>query len=689
MKNIVCRVFILILIVTSVWVVIKGQLSSADAQLPEVIQVPVRWCWVTGSPSLEDPSLVGERTDYDVLWRKHERISDQIYIPETSTTFRSGYPAAITPPTFKEIADPIDNIGNLGDIQSATSAGEWQTMINSCRQAWQNDSNTAGVIGITAVSLNNFVNADGSVSGVLGKGGVPVPLSSNAAQVVAGRATVLDSTFLMDRCVFTGTTTDAWMALEAKIFGHEMGHALGLFHGNGFDDDFDLAIDEDEDGIGGPDEEGNVFTTGAGGNLMQYQSICNMANSIGITNGNFLSQESIIREQAWWHIEDSTSASLSALVKPLGELKVDQVNEIPNEKYIDIDAIQVGVENRKSSTTFGLTTFGLIPTLPPGEVDYYFLVDLDNNNQTGAVPQIVANNLGINTQFTGIEFVGLVKLIPFSDELNTGYTVNPKAWVFQNGTFVNVTQPGAIKAEVLEDKVIDDTFTNGSETIPIANIVNLIVSDNARGLITTDAVRMETISESIATGTRDDQNGIGNEFRLVPPDFPDCSVEPNTRGLGGDVVVHAKGLVPNSDTHTILGHDEVATGRTDSTGSTFMAFEVPLNSTLGPRLVTVGTGALTADCILDVVPPELDPNPEEPKIPHQTISSIAQCDSGDTVLSGSFVTNGSAIIQSFKPLDALNGWNATAIVTENAGSGGNIGSVTADAECFDNPPPHP
>jgi hypothetical protein len=351
--------------------------------------------------------------------------------------------------------------------------------------------------------------------------------------------------------------------------------------------------------------------------------------------------------------------------------------------------MQVGVENRKSSTSFGLTTFGLIPTLPPGEVDYYFLVDLDNNNQTGAVPQIVANNLGINSQFTGIEFVGQVKLIPFGHELGTGYTVNPKAWQFQNGTFVEVTQPGNIKAEVAEDKVIEDTFTNGSETIPIANIVNLIVSDNARGLTTTDAVRMETISESKATGARDDQNGTGNIFTLVPPDFPVCSVEPEIRGQGGNVVISASGLVPNSDTSAYLGVEKIGTGRTDSSGHTFMNFQVPQNSTIGPRLVTIGTGALYADCILDVVPPELDPNPEEPKKPHQTISSVAQCDSGDTVLSGSFVTNGSAIIKSFKPLDTLNGWNATAIVTENAGDGGNTGSVTADAECFDNPPPHP
>ena len=72
-----------------------------------------------------------------------------------------------------------------------------------------------------------------------------------------------------------------------------------------------------------------------------------------------------------------------------------------------------------------------------------------------------------------------------------------------------------------------------------------------------------------------------------------------------------------------------------------------------------------------------------PLIP--TVSSVALCDPGDTVLSGSFVTNGSAIIRSFEPLDTLNGWNATADLLLRAESG----SVTADAECFDNPPLRP
>ena len=69
-----------------------------------------------------------------------------------------------------------------------------------------------------------------------------------------------------------------------------------------------------------------------------------------------------------------------------------------------------------------------------------------------------------------------------------------------------------------------------------------------------------------------------------------------------------------------------------------------------------------------------------PLIP--TVSSVALCDPGDTVLSGSYVTNGSALKRSFEPLDTLNGWNVTAELVLR----GESGSVTADAECFDNPP---
>jgi hypothetical protein len=71
------------------------------------------------------------------------------------------------------------------------------------------------------------------------------------------------------------------------------------------------------------------------------------------------------------------------------------------------------------------------------------------------------------------------------------------------------------------------------------------------------------------------------------------------------------------------------------------------------------------------------------------VTSIATCDAGDTALSGSFRINGTAEIRFFEPLVTENGWNATALVTGNAGGGGPTGSVIADVVCFDNaPPPH-
>ena len=70
-------------------------------------------------------------------------------------------------------------------------------------------------------------------------------------------------------------------------------------------------------------------------------------------------------------------------------------------------------------------------------------------------------------------------------------------------------------------------------------------------------------------------------------------------------------------------------------------------------------------------------------------SSVALCDPGDTALSGSFETGAVgpplaiAEIVSSKPLANETGWNATAF-GEDSGNG----FVTADVECFDNPPLH-
>ena len=68
--------------------------------------------------------------------------------------------------------------------------------------------------------------------------------------------------------------------------------------------------------------------------------------------------------------------------------------------------------------------------------------------------------------------------------------------------------------------------------------------------------------------------------------------------------------------------------------------------------------------------------------------SIILCDAGDIAQSGSFVTNGTALIRSDKPLATENRWNATAQRLIPAQGPLEPGSVTANVQCFDNPPPH-
>jgi hypothetical protein len=100
------------------------------------IWVPVRWCGVEGAPSMENPGVVNEGSSDDVLWRRHERPTDQIYQDDVNMTFRAGATAAIKngPQSFPIIEDPVPGSGNaLGDTWNDT---ETTDVIFICRRAW-------------------------------------------------------------------------------------------------------------------------------------------------------------------------------------------------------------------------------------------------------------------------------------------------------------------------------------------------------------------------------------------------------------------------------------------------------------------------------------------------------------------------------------------------------------------------
>jgi hypothetical protein len=113
-----------ILFATAIW-------QSNTAVAGDHIWVPVRWCGVEGALSMENPSVVGESSSDDVLWRRHERPTDAIYIPFVNMTFRAGSTADIKngPQSFPIIRDVSGTGGDLID-------GEPADAITMCRRAW-------------------------------------------------------------------------------------------------------------------------------------------------------------------------------------------------------------------------------------------------------------------------------------------------------------------------------------------------------------------------------------------------------------------------------------------------------------------------------------------------------------------------------------------------------------------------
>ena len=110
------------------------------------IRVPLSWCVTNGSqtavsPNIPDPWGGVDTTTDDVIWRRHERATDNIYLFQgTGITFRSGINDALhSSLNFPIIGDPraIGTLGNVTFEESGTSSREYREMINDCFDKWQ------------------------------------------------------------------------------------------------------------------------------------------------------------------------------------------------------------------------------------------------------------------------------------------------------------------------------------------------------------------------------------------------------------------------------------------------------------------------------------------------------------------------------------------------------------------------
>jgi hypothetical protein len=378
------------------------------------------------------------------------------------------------------------------------------------------------------------------------------------------------SVFIVDNTVIQGGPVPSDF-VEYEL-AHELGHILNLGHGNGIDDEGNSLWDARCDS-GEPNED--VETTPI--TLMR--------------RGNFNDRlEDLQRERAQVVAQKTPGYKFDPPPilfdgDVISDHTVDRLFDVTDES-IDLVSIRVTQDSFTDTTTFSHKLFGVLPVSNLNH-RYSIFLDLDNDPGTGGTP----SDLGFPTAFRGAELVTSVSVSGLEFR-----TIDKKLWKFETGTFVLVVDP-SIEADVVERRGIEtDTVLNEVVSIRVANAI--------RGAVGVP-IRLQAIAEQRDTGALDRVPGpladAGTNIALVPPRYPSCAVAPSELRPGQSAVVEASGLVPGAVAHGFLGDEAIGEATAiDAEGNVQIPFRVPLDARDGLRLVTVGVGALSADCSLRV-----------------------------------------------------------------------------------------
>jgi hypothetical protein len=291
-------------------------------------------------------------------------------------------------------------------------------------------------------------------------------------------------------------------------------------------------------------------------------------------------------------------------------------NPNPVPEYLDLDSVSTRFDQEANTVAFEQDLWGLIPKanlLSP--LNYWTLVDLDNNAATGASGAQLAP-FGLSTAFNGADLAMRAQVSSNGVQLSTV----GQAWEFVGNQVFDVQNNGvsfSVQRDVLEPMyAAGATLPAIVEQMEMNDIVIAQVNNSVlHATFTLGApFRVQLILEEAAANPtiwdRLDEQDQGATFVFENPQYPDAFVvdakgDPVAgRFKPGEVVsAIASGLEPNHTFEAYLDNTIVAQGTTGPNGDVEAQFAVP--SAMSPGFHTlsfVNSGtAMTAANVLEVL----------------------------------------------------------------------------------------
>jgi hypothetical protein len=553
--------------------------------------VPMAWCAVQGSPASVPIPVTGLNGVTDtstdaILWRRHERPTDNIYANQVGITLRSAINDSWGTLNFPIIADPDPTQGVPGDMRGEdvnTFGIEYNNLINNCDTAWTN-LGRAGV-GITAVNANLFHDGGGDYVGVVGWGGCTRNASNVCVAGYDGRIVVVDNNYLYptvaDR-TFPPSPADPGGTLQFsstdsldQLTGHESGHALGLPHRT---NNFALMNPTMTDNNGDGDTDNiNINNT----------ETTSVRSSAQIVPGLEVDPPGVV-------LPGEVQAEY--LVAP-----VDPKWDFPN--HLKFNGLNLILDQKANTFSIGMQHNGVFPARAEPFFDV-FLGDLDANPNTG-VPADVLREMGIPSDFKGADVIARADVV--------GRDIKGQAWEWDGeqvvpiDSFVRFSLLGLVVEPYCADTIRQTRCAKDGPYL-VRNIIQASFDNKLVEYSLGKPIRVQALTAGLQGELVNylDPTDEGVKKAITAPEFPQCFPDGDGQA-GGKVPVKYEGFPPNSRLHALLGPDLVTTAVADEQGNGTLDLPIPSDAGPGHHLVTIGVDdtALTADCGLYVLPSPL------------------------------------------------------------------------------------